>query len=93
MTILPSIARASVASSANSKSEPTGKPRAIRVTFIPKGLSSFAKYKTVASPYTFGLRASIISSICEWATRSNNSFIFKSSGPIPSSGESAPPRT
>lgn len=42
-SLLPSIARASVTSSAYSKSAPTGSPNAILDIFIPKGLINFVK--------------------------------------------------
>ena len=56
-----SIAFAMVISSAYSRSAPTGNPKAMRDTFIPKGFISFVRYKLVASPSTEGFSASIIS--------------------------------
>lgn len=41
--ILPSSARESVASSANSRSEPTGSPRAMRVTLTLSGFRSLER--------------------------------------------------
>ena len=60
-SLLPSIARARVTSSAYSKSAPTGSPKAIREIFIPNGLINFVKYKLVASPSTEGDNAKITS--------------------------------
>src|SRR5205085_6663353 len=86
----PSIALCMVTSSAYSRSLPTGTPMAIRVTLIPSGFSSRARYKAVASPSTLGLVARIISSMPPSAARASRLLIFSSSGPIPCSGDSAP---
>ena len=54
-------ARARVTSSVYSISEPTGIPRDKRVTLIPSGLISLARYIAVASPETSGFVATITS--------------------------------
>ncbi len=59
ISILEITALPIVASSANSKSPPTGNPRAILETFIPRGLINFARYKDVASPSVSGFIARI----------------------------------
>src|ERR1051326_4275218 len=58
----PSRAFAIVTWSAYSKSPPTGRPSARRVTRIPNGLIRRDKYSAVVSPSTFGLVAMITSS-------------------------------
>ena len=56
-----SSARPSVTSSAYSRSPPTGSPLAIRVTLMPSGLMSRARYSAVVSPSTFGFVATTTS--------------------------------
>src|SRR6185503_13983716 len=89
----PSIALLIVTSSAYSRSDPTGMPIAMRVTRTPSGLSSRARYSAVASPSTVGLVARITSSTPPVPTRVSRPLIFRSSGPTPCSGDSAPIRT
>src|SRR5215208_3360923 len=89
----PSIALVIVTSSAYSRSDPTGMPMAMRVTRTPSGLSRRARYSAVASPSTVGLVARITSSTPPVPTRVSSPLIFRSAGPTPCSGESAPINT
>src|SRR5262245_43551474 len=89
----PSSACESVTSSAYSRSPPTGRPLARRVTVTPTGLSIAATYIAVALPSRFGLVARITSVTWSRSTRSSSSWTRRSSGPMPSSGLIAPPST
>src|ERR671918_87310 len=89
----PSRAWPSVTSSAYSRSPPTGRPLASRVTRTPRGLSRPATYIAVALPSRFGFVARITSPTPLRPTRSSSSWTRRSSGPIPCIGEMAPPRT
>src|SRR5882762_8326016 len=84
MSRRPSRARPRVISSAYSRSPPTGRPLAIRVTRSPSGLSSRARYIAVASPSMFGLVARITSLTPSSFTRARSSLILSCSGPMPS---------
>lgn len=72
----------SVASSANSRFEPTGMPYARRVTLTSKGFKRREIYMAVASPSVSGLVAMIISfiSLSSAATRRISSLMRISSG-------------
>jgi hypothetical protein len=72
----PSRARPSVSSSAYSRSPPTGRPDAMRVTFTPSGLSRRARYIAVASPSMFGLVHRMTSVMPSGSRRSRSSFTF-----------------
>src|SRR6476659_10174277 len=91
-------ARIRVTSSAYSRSPPTGRPRAIRLTTPTVSSSRSARYIAVASPSRVGLVARITSargSPARFASsaRTRRSRILRRSGPIPSIGEIAPWRT
>ena len=73
--LLPSRARPKVSSSAYSKSPPTGRPLAIRVTCIPSGSIIFAKYIAVASPSILGLIGGAIILLSSIAAIRGNAFI------------------
>lgn len=90
ISTLPSRARVSVASSANSRFEPTGIPYASLVTLTPNGLSSLEIYMAVVSPSVSGFMAMMTSSTSPFATRDTSSDIFRSSGPTWLIGESTP---
>src|SRR5512146_2654897 len=87
------IAWAIVTPSAYSRSPPTGRPRAMRVTRGPCPASCRCTYSAVASPSRLGFVARITSRTPPAATRSTSGSIARSSGPTPSSGESRPPST
>ena len=79
-----------VSSSAYSRSPPTGRPLAIRVTRIPSGSSSLARYIAVASPSRLGLVHRMTSFTPSASTRASSSRTRSCSGPTPSNGLSAP---
>src|SRR5581483_11254055 len=93
ISLRPSSAWESVTSSAYSRSPPTGRPLASLVTLTPTGLRSAATYIAVAFPSRLGLVAMMTSLTPSRSTRSSSSCTRRSSGPIPSSGEIAPPST
>src|SRR3954454_9696131 len=86
-------ASAMVTPSAYSRSPPTGRPRAMRVTRTPSGPMSLDRYAAVASPSTLGLVASTTSRTSPAAARRTSGSTFSSDGPIPPSGERRPPST
>src|SRR5919106_1100277 len=88
----PERARPSVTSSAYSRSPPTGRPLASRVTRTRPRRRS-ARYAAVASPVMFGFVASTTSWTPFRSTRRSSSSMRRCSGSTPSSGESAPPST
>ncbi len=87
ISCLPDKALSRVFWSAYSRSPPTGKPRARRVTFTPSGSKCWRRYRAVASPSMLGLVARITSLTPPLETRAINCLIFKSSGPMPSMGD------
>ncbi len=93
----PENARPRVTSSAYSRSEPTGRPLASRVTRISdeRRRRPAATWSAVASPVVVGLVARTTSRTGASGSpiRSISSAIRRSSGSMPSIGERAPPRT
>ena len=89
----PDRARPSVISSAYSRSLPTGRPLASRVTLISSGLSSRLIYVVVASPSMFGSSARITSCTSLVFRRSSSAGMFRSAGPTLAIGLIAPPST
>jgi len=95
---LPRKDRARVSLSAYSRSPPTGMPVANRVTDTGSFSNNFFRYRAVVSPSTVGFVAIIISCMGtevekELCMRWISLFMLRDSGPIPSKGESSPPRT
>src|SRR2546426_2482589 len=89
-----SSACAMVTPSAYSRSPPTGRPRAMRVTRTPVGLSSCCRYVAVTSPSIEGFVAMITSRTPDpLVTRATSRSTRSASGPTPSSGLSRPPNT
>src|SRR5207302_7467554 len=89
------------APSAYSRSPPTGRPRAMRVTLTASApltgagirASSRCTKTAVASPSRLGFVATITSRTLPFDTRATSANTLRSSGPTPSSGASRPPRT
>src|SRR5688572_1444762 len=89
----PSKARPRVTSSAYSRSPPTGRPDASRVTRISRVVSRRLRYVAVASPSRFGSVAMMTSVTVPSASRCMSWRMRSSSGPMPSMGLIAPPST
>src|SRR5437660_441913 len=89
----PSRARPSVSSSAYSRSPPTGRPLAMRVTRRPRGFRRRARYMAVASPSRLGLVQRITSATPSVSILDSSSRTRSWSGPMPSMGLMAPWRT
>ncbi len=89
-----SSARATVTSSAYSRSPPTGRPRARRVTWTPSGRQATLEIAGggVALDVRIGRQDDLAHRSPSW-TRRTSSSIFRSSTVTPCSGSSAPCRT
>ena len=85
------MARCIVTSSAYSRSLPTGTPIAMRVTLDAERLEQLGEVDRGRFPFDVGIgREDRLPRRAPSPTRASSPLIFRSSGPTPCSGDSAP---